>query len=207
MGMGGKSYASQREVSLRTGLHAFPGRALSRPQWDTCLHIFRPPQGHPLLSSFELGTLGIELPGQVRDTSHVVGLVRQRAALHCSGIYRPCTIRKPASEPFQQDHESLGRHTWVKVASNSLQASLLVVERGRPASFHAYTTGKEYKRLTGMSPQTLGYHSVKYLRGANEVSSKCQPQGSSKRESHYREWQEAWKRSVSESVTSGMFGL
>lgn len=36
----------------------------------------------------------------------------------------------------------LGWHTWVKVASNNLQASLLVVESGRPASFHAYTTGK-----------------------------------------------------------------
>lgn len=50
---------------------------------------------------------------------------------------------------------SLGQHTWVKVASNSLQASLLVVESGRPASFQAYTTGEEHRDLTEMSVQPL----------------------------------------------------
>lgn len=43
----------------------------------------------------------------------------------------------------------LGQHTWVKVASNSLQASLLVVESGSPASFHAYTTGKGHRVSLG----------------------------------------------------------
>lgn len=34
---------------------------------------------------------------------------------------------------------SVSGHTWVRVASNSLQASLLGVDSGSPASFHAYT--------------------------------------------------------------------
>lgn len=64
--------------------------------------------GHPLLSTFELGTLRTEAAGTSRDASHIVGPLWQRAALHCSGIYRPLTHQKPSLEPFKEDHESLG---------------------------------------------------------------------------------------------------
>jgi hypothetical protein len=48
-------------------------------------------------------------------------------------INKPSPIKKTLLRDFT------GRHTWVRVASNSLQASLLIVESGSPASFHAYT--------------------------------------------------------------------
>lgn len=132
---------------------------------------FQPPLGHPLLSTLEFGTLGIGVLGQAE--THPILLD------HCGAEYRPLlrwdlqTIHqlKALLRSLQGRHESLGGHTWVKVASNSLQASLLVVESGRPASFHACTTGKEHQEFTELSLQFLAYSSVRYLREHSEVSS------------------------------------
>lgn len=147
-------------------------QTLSRTQWDTCgSSAFSASSGHPLLCTLELGTLGIG----------VLGLAETHPILldQCGAECRPLlrwdlqTIHqlKALLRSLQGRHESLGGHTWVKVASNSLQASLLVVESGRPASFHACTTGKEHQEFTELSPQPLAYSSVRYLRQPSEVSS------------------------------------